>query len=141
MTKRQVFTDMRVPVCSIMLNGIPAASHTHLTQDLKERFARVGLPFAGAIPSDALLAAIRLDEVQAALGADMLYGDPLLLDQEYNSVIVASQRLEELLEQLAGEEAVTAMQAICWLLLVMSADCCPVKGPVLDFVQACIEAV
>jgi hypothetical protein len=50
-----------------------------------------GLTFAGAIPEDPLLNAVRLDEVQAALDAEVILGSNIQLDQEYDSVIVASQ--------------------------------------------------
>jgi hypothetical protein len=34
---------------------------------------------------------VRLDEIQTALDAELLYGSALQLDQEFDSVIVASQ--------------------------------------------------
>ncbi|KAG2499811.1 hypothetical protein HYH03_002105 [Edaphochlamys debaryana] len=105
MVKRQIFLDHHVDVLGIVLNGIPRASHAIMTAQLRDRFAQAGLPFAGAIPSDNLLRTVRLDEVQTGLGAARLYGDQLLTDVEFDDIIVACQRLEELLEILAERPA------------------------------------
>ncbi|KXZ55429.1 hypothetical protein GPECTOR_3g8 [Gonium pectorale] len=101
MVKRQVFLDHKVDVLGIVMNGLPRATHALLSRQLHDKFEAVGLPFAGAIPMDPLLASVRLDEVQTALGAQRLYGDSLLTDVEFNDVVIACQRLEELLEILA----------------------------------------
>ncbi|KXZ55418.1 hypothetical protein GPECTOR_3g7 [Gonium pectorale] len=98
---RAVFLDHKVDVLGIVMNGAPRATHALLSRQLHDKFEAVGLPFAGAIPMDPLLASVRLDEVQTALGAQRLYGDSLLTDVEFNDVVIACQRLEELLEILA----------------------------------------
>ncbi len=43
--------------------------------------------------------------MQTALGASRLYGDSLLTDVEFDDIVVACQRLEELLEILAERPA------------------------------------
>lgn len=43
--------------------------------------------------------------MQTALGATRLYGDALLTDVEFDDVVVACQRLEELLEVLGERPA------------------------------------
>ncbi|KAG2432638.1 hypothetical protein HXX76_008978 [Chlamydomonas incerta] len=101
MVKRQVFLDHHVEVLGLVMNGLPRQSHAILSNQLKEKFSAAGLPFAGAIPTDIMLRNVRLDEVQTAMGAQRLYGDSILTDVEFDDIVVASQRLEELLEILA----------------------------------------
>ncbi|GIL76328.1 hypothetical protein Vretimale_5892 [Volvox reticuliferus] len=100
MVKRQVFKDCKVDVLGMVLHNLPRGHHAILTSHLKANLERVGLPFAGALPDDPLLSSVRLDDVRHALLADQLYGDSLLTDVEFDDVVVASQRLEELLEVL-----------------------------------------
>ncbi|KXZ42484.1 hypothetical protein GPECTOR_142g705 [Gonium pectorale] len=71
-----------------------------MSSELRDRLERAGLPFAGALPEDPILAGVRLDEIRTALSAEQLYGDSLLTDVEFDDVVVGSQRLEELLEIL-----------------------------------------
>lgn len=84
----------------VIVSKVPVDDHTALTQQLRRKFADTKIPFLGAFPADPILETVRLDEVQAQLGAELIFGSKLQLDQEFDSVIVASQRLEELLEIL-----------------------------------------
>ncbi|GLC50353.1 hypothetical protein PLESTB_000369800 [Pleodorina starrii] len=79
---------------------LPRTHHAILTSQLRDKLERVGLPFAGGLPDDPILSSVRLDEVRTALSAEHLYGDRDLTDVEFDDVVVASQRLEELLEVL-----------------------------------------
>lgn len=45
------------------------------------RLADAGLHFLGAVPEDKLLRAVRLDEVQIAMDADLKFGSKVQLDQ------------------------------------------------------------
>jgi len=141
MVKRQLFADHGVPLLGVAVNRAPAAEQALLARQLRRRFGVAGVTFAGAMPEDPVLSGVRLGEVQARLGAGLLYGGgggggsatgvsasspPLSLadaaaspppaaaalasglglssgfhvDREFNAVVVASQRLEELLEAL-----------------------------------------
>jgi hypothetical protein len=59
---------------------------------LREKFEKAGLTFAGGLPADPLLSSVRLDEVQAVLGASLVFGRGNALDKEFSNVIIGSQR-------------------------------------------------
>lgn len=99
MLRLQVFREHKVDILGVALTKVPRNSHALVSSQLRNKFAASGVFFAGAIPDDPLLDTVRLDEVKAALNADLVFsGANLLLDQEFNEVIVAAQRIEELLE-------------------------------------------
>ncbi|KAG2494209.1 hypothetical protein HYH03_007567 [Edaphochlamys debaryana] len=133
MVKRQVFADHKVDVLGLVINGLPRSSHALITQQLREKLDRAGLAFAGALPEDPLLSSVRLDEVRTALGADQLYGDRSLTDVEFDDVVVASQRLEELLEMLGerpgGRPLVVTSADRLDIVLGLLASHLSVRGP------------
>ncbi|EFJ49262.1 phosphate acetyltransferase [Volvox carteri f. nagariensis] len=128
-----VFKDCKVEVLGLVLHNLPRGHHAILTSQLQTKLERVGLPFAGALPDDPLLSSVRLDDVRLALSAEQLYGDSLLTDVEFDDVVVASQRLEELLEVL-GERpggrplVVTSADRLDIVLGLLAAQL-SVKGP------------
>uniref|UniRef100_A0A7R9VBV4 Phosphate acetyltransferase n=3 Tax=Chlamydomonas euryale TaxID=1486919 RepID=A0A7R9VBV4_9CHLO len=138
MVKRQLFLDHRAEVLGVVLNRVPREDYALLMRELRSKLAKSGVEFAGALPDDSLLANVRLDEMIAHLGAEDLFrrsGQQVPLDKECSNIIVASQRLEELLEQL--EEAqdalpliVTSMDRLDIVLGLLAAQL-SVKGPAI----------
>ncbi len=59
---------------------------------MKDKLSAVGVPFAGALPEDSLLSSVRLDEIMAQLGANLIFGEGSVLDKECSEIIIASQR-------------------------------------------------
>jgi len=133
MVKRQVFLDHKVNVVGVVLNTVPRADYLDICSELKIKFAQQGLAFAGGIYEDKLMASIRLDEVQASLGAKVLFGKDSLQDRDFTEIVVASQRIEELLELLdedpESHPLIVSSQDRLDVVLALLAAQLSVKGP------------
>ncbi len=57
---------------------VPPESRQMLRRQLGTRLEAEGLPLLGAIPYDPLLTSIRLDEIRACLGADIIFGQNMI---------------------------------------------------------------
>lgn len=101
--KKALLDDHKIPALGVVVNKLPAFDQAIMASQLRRRLGEAGLRFLGAFPEDKLLRSVRLDEVQQALGAELMFGSKVQLDQEYSAVYVASQRLEELLELMAND--------------------------------------
>lgn len=102
-------------VLSVLVNRLPAdGGHGSggrgggLADRLAARFAAVGIPYAGAIPYDRTLGSLRMNEVAAWLGADVLGGATQLDDSavDMEGVFVATLQLPALLATLATQPGV-----------------------------------
>mmetsp|Transcript_19762 Transcript_19762/g.42933 ORF Transcript_19762/g.42933 Transcript_19762/m.42933 type:complete len:768 (-) Transcript_19762:957-3260(-) len=136
MVKRQLFADHKAEVVGVALNTVPRYDHAIIMQQLQAKFREAGLTFVGGIPDDPMLSSIRLDEVKACVGAELLFGQKgngTLLDTEFTDIIVASQRVEELLEILDERRdehplVVTSMDRLDIVLGLLAAHV-SVQGP------------
>lgn len=133
MMKRQLFLDHKAPVLGVALNRVPRATHAVFIQQLREMLEGSGVPFAGGVPDDPLLGKCRLDEIVTYLGANVLFGENSMIDKECAEIIVASQRVEELLEMLEEKRGslpliVTSMDRLD-IVLGLLASQLSIKGP------------
>ncbi|KAL6745739.1 phosphate acetyl/butaryl transferase-domain-containing protein [Haematococcus lacustris] len=135
MVKRQLFHNHKVDVLGVAINSVPQLSHLDLTNELRERFSKEGLAFAGAMPADTLLSSVRLDEVAQWLRASVLFGKGVSLDKEFSDIIIGSQRVEELLEMLEARDSgstpplvVTSLDRTDLVLALLAAQV-SVQGP------------
>lgn len=103
-------------VLSVLVNRLPS-DRVHgcdgsgggvLADRLAARFAKAGIPFAGALPYDRTLGSLRMNEVAAWLGADVLGGATQLDDSavDMEGVFVATLQLPALLSTLANQPGV-----------------------------------
>ncbi|GAB0489019.1 hypothetical protein MMPV_000234 [Pyropia vietnamensis] len=103
-------------VLSVLVNRLPLdGSHGSygggdggLADRLAARFAAAGIPYAGALPYDRTLGSLRMNEVAAWLGADVLGGATHLDDSavDMEGVFVATLQLPALLATLASQPGV-----------------------------------
>lgn len=100
MLKRQVLLDHRVDVLGVVLNKVPPQDQAIVQSQLRRKLDDVGIPLIGAMPQDPLLASVRMDDIVANLGANVVFGSEALLDVEFTDVIIGAQRVEELFETL-----------------------------------------
>ena len=71
----------QVPVLGAVVNKVPAQEQVIVSTQLARRCSESKMPLLGAIPEDAILRSVRLDEVQKALDAELLFASKLQLDQ------------------------------------------------------------
>lgn len=100
MIKRDIFMQSKVDVVGVIMNRIAKNDHAMLTSSLHDKFAKAGLPFAGALPEDRVLASNRLADIQTNFNTELLYGTCASYERVYDKVIIGSQRLDELLAVL-----------------------------------------
>lgn len=99
-------------VLSVLVNRLPPdgahGSGGGLADRLAARFAAAGIPYAGALPYDRTLGSLRMNEVAAWLGADVLGGATQLDDSavDMEGVFVATLQLPALLATLATQPGV-----------------------------------
>jgi len=96
---KERFDELGVDLLSVIVNRADADHLEELSQELGRRFADTGITFAGAIPEDEILSRPRMDEIAAALGAEVLYGERFL-DNLVFSFRIASMQLRSLLDRL-----------------------------------------
>mmetsp|Transcript_620 Transcript_620/g.1655 ORF Transcript_620/g.1655 Transcript_620/m.1655 type:complete len:832 (-) Transcript_620:1455-3950(-) len=133
MVKRQVFVDHKVDVVGVMLNLVPREGMDQLVKEFGDMLRAQGLILAGAIPEDPIMASVRLDEVAHAIGGEVLFGHSAMQDHDYDEIITASQRVEELLEMLDANPnsrplIVTSQDRLDIVLGLLAAQL-SVKGP------------
>jgi phosphate acetyltransferase len=96
---KERFDELGVDLLSVIVNRAGGDEPEQLTDRLREKFAEKGITFAGAIPEDEILAKPRMDEIAAALGAEVLYGERYLSNLVF-SYRIASMQLRSLLDRL-----------------------------------------
>lgn len=102
-------------VLSVLVNRLPldgghgsGGGGSGLADRLAARFAAADIPYAGALPYDRTLGSLRMNEVAAWLGADVLGGATQLDDSavDMEGVFVATLQLPALLATLATQPGV-----------------------------------
>ncbi|KAF6251911.1 phosphate acetyltransferase [Scenedesmus sp. NREL 46B-D3] len=101
--KKALLDDHKIPQLGVCFNKVPLFDRNIMMTQIANKLQEDGLNFLGAFPEDAMLRAVRVDEVLPALEAQLMLGSNVTLDQEYSAVYVASQRLEELLELMTND--------------------------------------
>ncbi len=92
----------------VIANRVDPALLEHDGRALGARLAAAGVPFAGAIPEEQILAKPRMDEIAAALRADVLYGEQYL-DNLVSGFRIGSMQLINLIDRLeSGALVITA---------------------------------
>jgi len=96
---REEFEDEGCDLIGVIVNRVPRERYDETLPFLKEKLADAGIPFAGAIPEDQILAKPRMDEIADALGAEVLYGEKYL-DNLVDNFRIASMQLPGLLDRI-----------------------------------------
>ncbi len=96
---KEQFEEMRCDLSGVLVNRIQRDGLDDATQLLEERFRSAGIPFAGAIPEEEILAKPRMDEIARALDAEVLYGERYLSNL-VSSFRIASMQLPNLVERI-----------------------------------------
>jgi phosphate acetyltransferase len=96
---RERFAQRGCDLLAVIVNRANAEGFDELAAVLKGRFAGAGIPFAGAMPEDEILARPRMDEIATVLGAEVLYGERYLENLVFGFRI-ASMQLLTLLDRL-----------------------------------------
>ncbi len=105
---RDRFVRRGCDLLAVIANRVDPARTAEISRTLRDRLAAVGIPFAGAIPEEQILAKPRMDEIAAALDAEVLYGEQYL-DNLVFSFRIGSMQLLSLLERLEpGALVITA---------------------------------
>nr|NLD39891.1 AAA family ATPase [Actinomycetales bacterium] len=90
-------------VVGVMANRVPEEELSEVDAEL----AKLHLP-TWTLPEIPLLLSATVEEVRAALGASLLYGDPELLAREAEHLLVAGMNTEHILERLKEGQLVIA---------------------------------
>jgi phosphate acetyltransferase len=96
---KEQFDERGCDLMGVIANRVDADLLDQVRATLSERFAAAKIPFMGAIPEEDILAKPRMDEVAAALGAEVVYGERYLDNLVY-SFQIASMQLDTLLERV-----------------------------------------
>jgi phosphate acetyltransferase len=105
---RDRFVQRGNDLMGVIANRVQPDRLGEVNQLLDKRLAAVGLPFAGAIPEEQVLAKPRMDEIAAALGAEVLYSEQYL-DNLVSGFRIGSMQLLSLLDRLEpGALVITA---------------------------------
>lgn len=102
---KQSYSHNNAALLGVVLNKVNPKEHSIISQQVKSKVHSDGFAFAGAIPFNPLLNTVRLNEMKAALGSKLLYGQNDSLDAEVNEVLVASEGINELLDHLQKMDA------------------------------------
>jgi phosphate acetyltransferase len=105
---KEEFEDQGCDLVGVVVNRVDRKSFETTSKYLSENLPKRGVPFAGAIPEDVILAKPRMDEIAAALGAEVVYGEKYL-DNLVDNFRIASMLLPNLLERIGpGSLVITA---------------------------------
>jgi phosphate acetyltransferase len=105
---RDRFNDRGCDLLGVIANRVHPDRVEEVAQLLTLRLSEMAVPFAGAIPEDQILAKPRMDEIAAALEAEVLYGEEYL-DNLFFGFRIGSMQLLSLLERLEpGALVITA---------------------------------
>jgi phosphate acetyltransferase len=104
---KEEFEDQGCDLLGVIVNRVDRAGFDDTLAFLSKNLQERGVPFAGAIPEDLILAKPRMDEIAAALNAEVLYGDRYL-DNLVDNFRIASMQLTHLLERIGPGSLVIA---------------------------------
>ena len=96
---KEEFEDQGCDLVGVIVNRVDRESFDETLKFLSEKFPECGIPFAGAIPEDMILSKPRMDEIAAALEAEVVYGEKYL-DNLVDNFRIASMHLPNLLERI-----------------------------------------
>lgn len=102
---KQSYKQNNANLLGVVLNKVNPKEHSIISQQVKAKVHSPDFAFAGALPYNPLLTSVRLNEMKAALGSKLLYGEVNSLDAEVNEVLVASEGINELLDHLNNMHA------------------------------------
>eukprot|EP00891_Asterochloris_glomerata_P000462 jgi/Astpho2/462/Aster-03507 len=94
-------------VLGLLVNKLEPKTIADTMQKLQARLAKKGLPLAGGLPFDPILRTIRLDELRAAVGGRLLYGQKDSLDAEVTAVrcCVAEAAVKQLSAAILSDDS------------------------------------
>jgi len=105
---RDRFLQRGCDLLAVIANRVDPARLDEATSFLREKLATAGVPFAGSIPEEQILAKPRMDEIAQALDAEVLYGEQYL-DNLVFGFRIGSMQLLSLLDRLEpGALVITA---------------------------------
>jgi phosphate acetyltransferase len=103
-----LFEEPGCVLLGVIVNRLEKEKAGAIATSLENRLRGSGVPFAGAIPEEVILAKPRMDEIMHALNAEVLYGEDYL-DNLVRDFYIASMQLPALLDRLpAGSLVITA---------------------------------
>jgi phosphate acetyltransferase len=118
---KEEFEERGCDLLGVIVNRVERDSFDETLKFLSKKLPERGVPFAGAIPEDLILAKPRMDEIAAALEAEVLYGEKYL-DNLVDSFRIASMQLPTLLERIGPGSLVIAAGDRADILLGMIAS-------------------
>jgi phosphate acetyltransferase len=104
---KEEFEERGCDLLGVIVNRVEKESFDDTLKFLSKKLPERGVPFAGAIPEDMILAKPRMDEIAAALGAEVLYGEKYL-NNLVDNFRIASMQLPTLLERIGPGALVIA---------------------------------
>lgn len=96
---QQKFSERGCDLLAVIVNRADAEDLAAISGELATGFTDAGIPFAGALPEEEILAKPRMDEIALALDAEVLYGEEYL-DNLVFGFRIASMQLMTILERL-----------------------------------------
>jgi len=96
---KEEFEAQGCDLLGVIVNRVEKEQHEETLKFLSKKLPERGVPFAGAIPEDMILAKPRMDEIAAALSAEVLYGSKYL-DNLVDNFRIASMQMPTLLERI-----------------------------------------
>jgi phosphate acetyltransferase len=105
---RDRFDERGCDLVGVIANRVDPTRVDEVKELLTDRLAKTGIRFAGAIPEEPILAKPRMDEIAAALDAEILYGKEYL-DNLVSGFRIGSMQLLSLLDRMEpGALVITA---------------------------------
>jgi phosphate acetyltransferase len=105
---KSLFDEPRCPLLGVIINRVNKEKFPEISQSLENRLRRSGIPFAGAIPEEFILAKPHMEEIVHTLKAEVLYGEHYL-DALVHDFRIASMQIPAALEWItAGSLVITA---------------------------------
>jgi len=104
---KEEFEDRGCDLLGVIVNRVEMENFEKTLQFLSKKLPERKVPFAGAIPEDLILAKPRMDEIAAALGAEVVYGAKYL-NNLVDSFRIASMQMPTLLERIGPGSLVIA---------------------------------
>jgi phosphate acetyltransferase len=96
---KEEFEDQGCDLVGVVVNRVDKERFEETSKFLAESLPKRGVPFAGAIPEDLILAKPRMDEIAAALEAKVMHGEKYL-DNLVDNFRIAAMQLPNLLERI-----------------------------------------
>ncbi len=105
---KSLFDEARSPLLGVIVNRVNKGTFPEISISLENRLKKSGIPFAGAIPEEFILAKPHLAEIVAILGAEVLYGENYL-DNLVHDFRIASMQVPTALSWIStGSLVITA---------------------------------